>query len=103
MNKQPEKISLEDTYSIFKEIENSGEISQRDFAGKLGYSLGKVNFLIKALTEKGLIKMENFAKSNNKLGYRYVLTPEGISQKYRITADFLKSMYSGETCHLFRF
>ncbi len=90
MNRNKENISLEDTYAIFKEIERSGELSQRDFAGKLGYSLGKVNFLIKALTEKGLVKMENFAKSNNKMGYRYVLTPRGISEKYQITADFLK-------------
>jgi len=90
MNRNKENISLEDTYAIFKEIERSGELSQRDFAGKLGYSLGKVNFLIKALTEKGLVKMENFSKSNNKTGYRYILTPKGISEKYKITADFLK-------------
>jgi EPS-associated MarR family transcriptional regulator len=90
MNRNIENISLEDTYSIFKEIESSGELSQRDFAGRLGYSLGKVNFLLKALSEKGLVKMENFVKSNNKMGYRYILTPKGISEKYKITADFLK-------------
>jgi EPS-associated MarR family transcriptional regulator len=49
-----------------------------------------VNYLIKALTEKGLIKLDNFFKSDNKTGYRYILTPEGISEKYKITADFLK-------------
>lgn len=90
MNKNIEKISLEDSYLIFKEIELSEISTQRDFAGKLGYSLGKVNYLIKALSEKGLIKIENFSKSDHKLGYRYVLTPAGIIEKYKITADFLK-------------
>jgi EPS-associated MarR family transcriptional regulator len=90
MNRNKEKISLEDTCAIFKEIELSGELSQRDFAGKLGYSLGKVNFLLKALVKKGLVKMENFSKSDNKTGYRYILTPKGVGEKYKITADFLK-------------
>jgi len=90
MNKTDENISLEDTYLIFKTIERETISTQRDFAGRLGYSLGKVNYLVKALMEKGLIKIENFSKSNNKLGYRYVLTPEGISERYKITSAFLK-------------
>ena len=90
MNGKDIDISLEDSYLLLKEIEKSEISSQRDFAGKLGYSLGKVNYLLKALAEKGLIKMENFSKSNNKLGYRYVLTPKGVKEKYSITADFLK-------------
>lgn len=90
MNRNAEDISLEDAYCILKEIEKSGISTQRDFAGRLGYSLGKMNYLLKSLTEKGLIKIENFTKSDNKLGYRYVLTPRGISEKYKITADFLK-------------
>lgn len=90
MNGKDIDISLEDSYLLLKEIEKSEISSQRDFAGKLGYSLGKVNYLLKALAEKGLIKIENFSKSNNKLGYRYVLTPKGVKEKYSITADFLK-------------
>jgi MarR family transcriptional regulator, temperature-dependent positive regulator of motility len=90
MNKRIENIPLEEVYTIFKEIEMQNISSQRDFAGRLGYSLGKVNYLIKALSEKGLIKIENFSKSDNKLGYRYVLTPKGVIEKYKITADFLK-------------
>jgi len=90
MNKNTENISLEDAYIILKEIEQANISTQRDFAGRLGYSLGKMNYLLKSLMIKGLIKIENFSKSNNKLGYRYVLTPEAISEKYRITADFLK-------------
>jgi len=90
MNSKSSNISLEDSYLLLKEIEKSEISSQRDFAGKLGYSLGKVNYLIKALSEKGLIKIENFSKSNNKLGYRYILTPKGVTEKYKITSDFLK-------------
>jgi len=90
MNKTSENISIDDTYLIFKEIERETVSTQRDFAGRLGYSLGKMNYLLKALTEKGLIKVENFSKSDNKLGYRYVLTPKGVREKYKITSDFLK-------------
>ena len=90
MNRSAENISLEDTYIIFKEIEKANISTQRDFAGRLGYSLGKVNYLLKSLTEKGLIKIENFSKSDNKFGYRYVLTPKGISEKYQVTSDFLR-------------
>ena len=78
MNDNSANISLEDSYLLLKEIEKSGYSSQRDFASSLGYSLEKINYLIKALTEKGLVKIENFSKSNNKLDYRYVLTPRGI-------------------------
>jgi EPS-associated MarR family transcriptional regulator len=87
VNRDKEKISLEESCFILKEVKKSDISSQRDFAGN---SLGKVNYLIKALTEKGLIKLDNFFKSDNKTGYRYILTPEGISEKYKITADFLK-------------
>ncbi len=90
MNRKAEKITLEESYLIFKELERSEIFTQRDFAVRMGYSLGKMNWLLKSLTEKGLIKIENFARSNNKLGYRYVLTPHGIKEKYKVTADFLK-------------
>jgi len=90
MNIEADNIPLQDAYLILKEIESSQISSQRDFAGRLGYSLGKVNYLIKALTAKGYIKLENFTRSGNKLGYRYVLTPHGIKEKYRITSAFLK-------------
>jgi len=90
MNIETDNIPLQEAYLILKEIESSEISSQRDFAGRLGYSLGKINYLIKALTSKGYIKLENFSKSGNKLGYRYVLTPHGIKEKYRITSAFLK-------------
>ncbi|MEW5902947.1 MAG: MarR family EPS-associated transcriptional regulator [Pseudomonadota bacterium] len=65
-------------------------MSQRDLAKKLGISLGKVNFCLKALVEKGSVKIDNFRKSDNKLGYAYLLTPHGIEQKARMTVEFLQ-------------
>ena len=90
MNIEADNIPIQEAYLILKEIESSEISSQRDFAGRLGYSLGKVNYLIKALTSKGYIKLENFSKSGHKLGYRYVLTPHGKKEKYRITSACLK-------------
>ena len=56
----------------------------------MGVSLGSINYCLKALTAKGFVKAENFSKSNNKLGYAYLLTPSGIAAKSRLTASFLK-------------
>ncbi len=64
--------------------------SQPKIAKKVGYSLGKVNFIIKALVEKGLIKIENFTESNNKLRYRYLLTDKGIKEKINLTKKFIE-------------
>jgi len=90
VNRKAENITIKEIYKIFKEIERSEIFTQRDFADRMGYSLGKMNYLLKSLTQKGLIKIENFSKSHNKMGYRYVLTPHGIAEKYKVTADFLK-------------
>jgi EPS-associated MarR family transcriptional regulator len=77
-------------YTLLKLLEDSPGMSQRDLAKKLGISLGKVNFCLKALVEKGSVKIDNFRKSDNKLGYAYLLTPHGIEQKARITVEFLQ-------------
>lgn len=77
-------------YKLISIIEKNPECTQRKIAKELGYSLGKVNYIIASLTEKGIIKLQRFFKSKNKLCYRYMLTPEGIKQKYRITREFLK-------------
>jgi EPS-associated MarR family transcriptional regulator len=87
MNK---KLSTEDSYYLLKEIDSGYEHTQRSLSKSLGYSLGKVNYLIKSLTEKGLIKLENFTKHNNKLGYCYVLTPQGMKEKIEITKAFIE-------------
>lgn len=65
-------------------------MNQRDLADALGISLGKTNYCIKALVEKGLIKVQNFRNSQNKLAYAYLLTPLGIAEKAHLTARFLR-------------
>jgi EPS-associated MarR family transcriptional regulator len=77
-------------YKILKTLEANPEISQRDLARALDISLGRVNFCLKALIEKGLLKATNFRNSQNKLAYMYLLTPSGIEEKSAITAKFLK-------------
>lgn len=77
-------------YKILKILEVNPEISQRDLARELDISLGRVNFCLKALIEKGLLKATNFRNSRNKLAYMYFLTPTGIEEKSVITARFLK-------------
>jgi EPS-associated MarR family transcriptional regulator len=72
-------------------LEEYPELSQRDLAKRLGVSLGKVNFCLNALVEKGSLKINNFRNSENKLAYAYLLTPRGVEEKARITVQFLKN------------
>jgi EPS-associated MarR family transcriptional regulator len=78
-------------YSLLKTLEENPELSQRDLAKRLGVSLGKVNFCLNALVEKGSLKINNFRNSENKLAYAYLLTPRGVEEKARITVQFLKN------------
>ena len=75
---------------LLARLQKNPDVSQRSLAADLGVSLGSINFCLKALTAKGFVKAENFSKSNNKLGYAYLLTPSGIGAKSRLTASFLK-------------
>jgi EPS-associated MarR family transcriptional regulator len=77
-------------YKILKILEANPEISQRDLARALGVSLGRTNFCLKALIERGLLKATNFRNSSNKLAYMYLLTPKGLEEKSVITTRFLK-------------
>lgn len=77
-------------YKILKILEANPEISQRELARELGVSLGRINFCLKALIEKGLLKASNFKNSRNKLAYAYFLTPKGLEEKSNITLAFLK-------------
>jgi EPS-associated MarR family transcriptional regulator len=77
-------------YTLLKTLEENPDLSQRDLAKKLGISLGKVNYCLNALVEKGFLKIGNFRKSDNKLAYAYLLTPQGIESRARMTVDFLK-------------
>ena len=78
------------SYSLLKTLENNPGLSQRDLAKRLGVSLGKVNFCLNALIEKGCLKVNNFRNSGNKLAYAYLLTPQGVEQKARMTVEFLQ-------------
>jgi len=75
---------------VLRLLEANPELSQRELAEALGVSLGKTNYCLKALLERGLIKIQNFRNSQNKAAYAYYLTPEGISKKTVLTAGFLK-------------
>ena len=71
-------------------LENNPEMTQRELASTLGISLGAANFCLRALVDKGWIKLDNFKKNPNKLGYLYLVTPRGIAAKTRLTMQFLK-------------
>lgn len=75
---------------VLREIENNPSITQRELARQLEVSLGKINYCLNALIEKGFIKARNFKNSNHKSAYLYVLTPQGIEAKARISVAFLR-------------
>lgn len=83
-------ISDDARYRILRILDASPDISQRQLAEELGISLGKVNYCLQTLIEKGIIKAGNFSKNPNKKNYLYMLTPEGVMHKAAITAQFLK-------------
>ncbi|MDP8263025.1 MAG: MarR family EPS-associated transcriptional regulator [Candidatus Ancaeobacter aquaticus] len=89
-NEKNSILNSEEAYSIIKDIELNPEITQRFLAQKHKISLGKTNFILKALIDKGIIKATNFKNSNNKIAYMYVLTPEGIKTKTVLAANFIK-------------
>ena len=80
-----------DHFEVLRKIENNPNYSQRDLANELGFSLGKLNYCLKALKVKGFIKIKNFKKNPNKINYLYVLTPKGLSEKTKLTINFMKN------------
>jgi EPS-associated MarR family transcriptional regulator len=79
----------EDQLDLMHIIEKDGTASQRLISQNSGFSIGKVNYCLKALIDTGLIKIHNFNNSNNKLNYAYILTPKGIKEKTAITKQFI--------------
>lgn len=77
-------------YKVLKLLEDNPELTQRQLARALGVSLGKVNYCLKALIEKGMIKAGQFRNSGNKQAYAYLLTPKGVETKARLTVEFLR-------------
>ncbi|WP_408598215.1 MarR family EPS-associated transcriptional regulator [Limnohabitans sp.] len=81
----------EDTYfRVMRILKDNPDLTQRELAEQLGVSVGSLNYCLKALIEKGWIKMQNFSQSKNKFGYVYILTRKGISEKAALTSNFLK-------------
>ena len=84
------KKNKNDNFNVLREVGKKPGTSQRELSKNLGLSLGKINYCIKALRDKGLIKISNFSKNPNKLNYVYILTPKGVASKTRLTIDFMK-------------
>lgn len=84
MNNQDIRLDL------LRRLESNSHYTQRELSSEMGVSLGKVNYCMKKLTQKGLIKLSNFTHNPNKMGYAYLLTPSGIEEKSRLTFSFLK-------------
>lgn len=81
----------EDTYfRVMRILDHKPYITQRELAEQLGVSVSGVNYCLKALMQKGWIKMQNFSQNPNKIGYAYLLTPAGVTQKAALTGTFLK-------------
>ena len=80
----------QDHFDILRKIQKKPNSTQRELAEELGFSLGKLNYCLKALQDKGLVKIENFKKNPNKINYIYVLTPKGITHKTKLTINFMK-------------
>ena len=80
----------QDHFNVLRKIQQKPESSQRELAEDLGFSLGKLNYCLKALKVKGLVKIKNFKKNPNKINYIYVLTPKGIVEKTSLTLNFMK-------------
>ena len=81
----------QDQFEVLRKIQKTPESSQRELAEKLGFSLGKLNYCLKALQKKGLVKLQNFQKKTNKISYlQYVITPKGISERTNLTINFMK-------------
>lgn len=80
----------QDHFNILRSIQKKPNSSQRELAIELGFSLGKLNYCLKALKRKGFVKIENFKNNPNKINYFYVLTPAGIATKTKLTLNFMK-------------
>ena len=80
----------QENLNLLRNISKNPRVSQRKLANDLGFSLGKLNYCLKALKDKGLIKIQNFKKNPKKLNYIYILTPQGIAHKTKLSLNFMK-------------
>lgn len=85
-------IKIQDNFEVLRKIHKNPKTSQRKMAEELGFSLGKLNYCLKALKDKGFVKINNFQKQKKKIYYiQYVLTPKGIAERTRLTVNFMKT------------
>ena len=84
------KLQEDTHFRVLRLLQENQDLTQRELAGRLGISVGGVNYCLKAMMDKGLVKMKNFAQSKNKFGYVYILTPTGLAEKAAITHRFLR-------------
>ena len=88
---KPSSIDVDATrLAVLRLLAQQPQLSQRELSVALGVSLGKTHYVLHALLDKGLLKVRNFRRSDNKVAYAYVLTPRGVSEKLRMTRGFLK-------------
>ena len=81
----------QDQFDVLRKIQKKPKASQRELAYELGFSLGKLNYCLKALKKKGFVKLKNFQKKKNKISYlQYVITPKGIGERTKLTISFMK-------------
>ena len=80
----------QDNLDLLRKISKKPQVSQRILANELGFSLGKLNYCLRALKKKGLVKIKNFKNNKNKINYIYILTPKGIAKKSLLTVNFMK-------------
>ena len=76
--------------NVLRKLEKNPSITQRELSYKLGFSLGKINYCLNSLKDKGFIKYKNFKRNRSKINYFYMLTPRGISEKTKLTLDFMR-------------
>ena len=80
----------QDLFNVLRQLQKKPKASQRELANSLGFSLGKFNYCIKSLKQKGMVKINNFKKNPKKINYLYILTPKGLAQKSKLTILFMK-------------
>ena len=90
MTSRQAQLQQDTYYRVMRLLQDNPDLTQRELAEKLGVSVGGLNYCLKALMEKGWVKMHNFSQSKNKFGYAYILTPQGLSEKARLTSSFLR-------------
>lgn len=90
MNSRRSQLQEDAYFRVFRILQDNPDMTQREIAEKLGISASGLNYCLKALIDKGWVKVQNFSQSKNKFGYIYILTPEGLAEKALLTGRFLK-------------